>query len=225
MDLFTFACVWDPTLKSQISFQSHKCSGNLNFGHLLLSVLFSSIVQWQFQSLIFLFFKCLEPGEESKVQELSFCLPSSRGPFTPNTFALPKIWSIGNLCSLHLITWFLVFFSNPVLKTITGGFWKFPISCQVKDLNKNSSYFFFIEMNLIFILTDQLCPNTYFSFWFLVFISYLLNCLSNRYFHWTFIPPACLSYLHMCLLLLFDLPPPGPESICSPLTQTCFLQD
>ena len=48
MDLFTFACVWDPTLKSQIFFRSHKFSGNLNFGHLLLSVLFSSIVQWQF---------------------------------------------------------------------------------------------------------------------------------------------------------------------------------
>lgn len=33
------------------------------------------------------------------------------------------------------------------------------------------------------------------------------------------------SPTHTCLLLLFDLLPPELESVCLPLTQSCFLQD
>ena len=122
--------------------------------------------------LVFFFFFFLSSWNQvRKVKSRNFafvCLhlgaPSLPTPLPCPRYDLQEIFALCNLSRGSLF-----YFSNPVLKTIIGGFWKFPISCQVKDLNKNSSCFFFIEMNLICILTDWLSPNMYFSLWFLVF--------------------------------------------------------
>lgn len=68
-------------------------------------------------------------------------------------------------------------------------------------------------MTLVCLLTGCPSPGTYFSLLGLLSPLFcVFGCLSNRCFHWTFIPSACLSS-YMWLLLLFDLSPPGLESI------------
>lgn len=76
-------------------------------------------------------------------------------------------------------------------------------------------------MKLIFILTDCSSPSSYFScLGLLTPTSYLLNCLSNRYFHWPLFllasPNTCVYFY--CLIFhprdwnLYVHPWPSPAS-------------